>query len=110
MAGYYTLKTTGAGKHMFNLHAGNHEVILTSESYEAKASALKGIESVRANGIHDERFERKATTANQPYFVLKAGNGEPIGHSEMYGSTGSMEGGIRSVIENAPSTTVKDMT
>jgi uncharacterized protein len=110
MAGYYTLKTAGAGKHLFPLHAGNHEVILTSESYDAKASATKGIASVRAKGIHEERFERKTSTANQPYFVLKAGNGEPIGRSEMYGPTGSMESGIRSVIENAPSTTVKDMT
>lgn len=95
---------------MFNLHAGNHEVILTSESYETKASAMKGIESVRVNGIHDERFERKMSTANQPYFVLQAGNGELIGHSEMYASAASMENGIRSVIENAPSTTVKDLT
>jgi uncharacterized protein len=95
---------------MFNLHAGNHEVILTSESYEAKDSALKGIDSVRANGIHDERFERKTSTADQPYFVLQAGNGEPIGHSEMYSPVGSMENGIRSVIENAPSTAVKDLT
>jgi uncharacterized protein len=110
MAGYYTLKMTTAGKHMFNLHAGNHEVILTSESYESKASAKNGIESVRVNGIHDTRFERKTSTANQPYFVLKAGNGEPIGHSEMYTSIASMENGIRSVIENAPSAMIKELT
>jgi uncharacterized protein len=110
MAGYYTLKVTTAGKHMFNLHAGNHEVILTSESYEAKASAMNGIESVRSNGIHDDHFERKTSTANQPYFVLKAGNGEPIGHSEMYTSVASMENGIRSVIENAASLTIKDLS
>lgn len=110
MAGYYTLKATTAGKHMFNLHAGNHEVILTSESYEAKASAKSGIDSVRANGTHESRFERKTSKSNQPYFVLKAANGEPIGSSEMYSSTHAMENGIRAVIENAPSQTIKDLT
>jgi uncharacterized protein len=72
MPGYFTLKTTSADGHMFNLHAGNHEVILTSESYKTKASALDGIESVRINGVIDERFERKTATSGQPYFVLKA--------------------------------------
>ena len=34
---------------MFNLKAGNHEVILTSERYTAKGSALKGIAAVLEN-------------------------------------------------------------
>jgi uncharacterized protein len=110
MAGYFTLKKTAAGKHMFNLHAGNHEVILTSESYEAKVSALHGIESVRINGVIDARFERKTATSGEPYFVLKAANGEPVGHSEMYSSAGSMENGIRSVINHAPDATIKDQS
>lgn len=110
MAGYFALKMTTAGKHMFNLHAGNHEVILTSESYEAKASALNGIESVRVNGVIDAQFERKTASSGQPYFVLKAGNGEPLGHSEMYSSTASMENGIRSVINHAVAATIKDLS
>lgn len=46
----YEIKKTANGKFMFNLKAANYEVILTSEVYEQKASALAGIESVRANG------------------------------------------------------------
>lgn len=110
MAGYYVIKSTGAGKHMFNLHSGNHQVILTSESYEAKASAQAGIESVRVNGVLAERFERKTSKAKEPYFVLKAANGEPIGSSEMYSSLDSMENGIRSVMANASSAVVKELT
>jgi uncharacterized protein len=108
MAGYFYLKKTAAGKHMFNLHAGNHEVILTSESYEAKASAQAGIESVRVNGVIDARFDRKVSSGGQPYFVLKAANGEALGHSEMYSSGASMENGIRSVISHAAAATVKE--
>ncbi|MES2819675.1 MAG: YegP family protein [Pseudomonadota bacterium] len=45
----YERKTTASGKYMFNLMAGNHKVIGTSESYEAEASRENGIESVKKN-------------------------------------------------------------
>ncbi|WP_433259589.1 YegP family protein (plasmid) [Streptosporangium sp. CA-135522] len=48
MAARYVLKKTSAG-FRFNLVAGNGEIIATSESYTTKASALKGIDAVRAN-------------------------------------------------------------
>ncbi|TOI55926.1 hypothetical protein CGH52_18675, partial [Vibrio parahaemolyticus] len=37
------------GKYMFNLKAGNHQVIGTSQSYESAASRDNGIESVKTN-------------------------------------------------------------
>ena len=45
MAGIFDLKKASSGKFMFTLKAGNGEVILTSELYEAKAGAKNGIES-----------------------------------------------------------------
>ena len=38
-----------SGKYHFNLVASNGQVIATSETYERKASALNGIESVKKN-------------------------------------------------------------
>ncbi|MBL4635858.1 MAG: YegP family protein [Kofleriaceae bacterium] len=38
-------------------------------------------------GSNDERYDRRTSNADQPYFVLKAANGEIIGKSQMY-STG----------------------
>ena len=38
-----------AGEFRFRLKAGNGEIILTGESYKAKAGCLKGIESIRKN-------------------------------------------------------------
>ena len=65
MAGIFELKTTAADKFLFNLKAGNGEVILTSQQYEAKSSAENGIESVRRNAPLDERFERKTSKAGR---------------------------------------------
>ncbi|MFO0949781.1 MAG: YegP family protein [Isosphaeraceae bacterium] len=110
MAGVYEIKTTAAGKFHFVLKAGNGEIILQSQQYEAKASAEGGIESVRTNGPLDERFERKTAKDDSPYFVLKAANGQVIGQSETYSSVAAMEKGIASVKTNAPDATLKDLT
>ena len=106
----YELEKDNSGQFRFNLKAGNGEIILSSEAYVAKASALAGIDSVRANGPGDANFERKMSTSNEPYFVLKAQNGEVIGRSEMYSSTAARDNGIASVQKNCVSTTVNDLT
>ncbi|MGK5556288.1 YegP family protein [Actinomadura kijaniata] len=49
MAAKFVLKKGGTGKFHFNLVASNGQVIASSESYETKAAALNGIESVRKN-------------------------------------------------------------
>jgi uncharacterized protein YegP (UPF0339 family) len=110
MAGKFDLKKSTSGKFYFNLKAGNGQIILTSEMYEAKGGATNGIESVKRNAPDDKRYERKQTKDGEPYFVLKAGNGEIIGRSENYSSTASMENGIESVKENAPTAAVEDNT
>lgn len=59
MTGYFEHKPASNGQFMFNLKAGNHEVILTSELYTTKAACLAGIESVRKNAPVDAHFIRK---------------------------------------------------
>jgi uncharacterized protein YegP (UPF0339 family) len=54
MAARFVLKKSGDQLH-FNLKAGNHEVILTSERYTAKAGALGGIAAVKANAPLEAR-------------------------------------------------------
>ena len=103
MAGKFELKASPSGQFMFNLKAGNGEIILTSELYRDQSAAKAGIESVKKNAGNDANYERKLSAKQQPYFVLKAGNGEIIGKSEMYSSNTSMENGINSVKTNAPS-------
>ena len=55
VVGKFELKPAKGGKFMFNLKATNGQVILTSETYETKKAAEKGIASVRksaANARH----------------------------------------------------------
>lgn len=110
MAGKFVMAKTNNGYLVVNLKAGNGEVILTSEFYKAKASALNGIESARQNAQNDAQFERRTSKAEEPYFVLKAGNGEVLGRSEMYSSAAAMENGIASVKKNAPDAALADDT
>jgi uncharacterized protein YegP (UPF0339 family) len=61
MAGKFVLKKNAAGKYHFVLKAGNGEIIATSETYNSKAAAKNGIESVQQNApgatIDDETGE-----------------------------------------------------
>ena len=54
MAGKFQLKKTASGQFMFNLKAGNGEIIATSEQYTTKAACKNGIESVRKNAPNAE--------------------------------------------------------
>jgi len=109
MAGYFELKRAADGGYVFNLKAGNHETILTSEVYSSKAAAENGIASVRRNAASSRNFQRKIARNGAPFFSLtSASNGQIIGKSEMYSSTRSMEGGIASVTRNAGGAKIKD--
>ncbi len=110
MAGKYEIKKSASGKFHFNLKAGNGQIILSSEMYESKSAASGGIESVRKNGGDDKNFEKKDSSGGQPYFVLKASNGQQIGRSEMYNSADARDNGIESVKTNCGSTEVDDQT
>jgi uncharacterized protein YegP (UPF0339 family) len=110
MAAKFELMKSTTGQYHFSLKAGNEEVIFSSEMYTTKSGAESGIESIRNNAQRDELYERKVSVKSEPYFVLKAANGEPLGRSEMYSSTAAMENGITSVKTNAPDATVDDQT
>jgi uncharacterized protein YegP (UPF0339 family) len=75
-----------------------------------KASIENGIESVKKNAGTGANYERKTSKKAEPFFVLKAPNGQIIGKSEMYASAKAMEGGIASVKANAPGVTVAEVT
>lgn len=86
----------------FHLTASNGEIILVSQRYASIVGAEGGIASVKANAPIEERYERRRSRKDEPYFVLKAPNGEVIGTSEMYGSGAAMENGIAAVQRSAP--------
>ena len=110
MEGKFEIQSASNGQYHFNLKAGNGAVILSSELYQEKRGAERGIAAVRANAANDHRYERRTAKNGEPYFVLKAANGEIIGKSEMYSSTSAMENGIDSVKRNAGDARIEDLT
>ncbi|MGF7452294.1 YegP family protein [Pasteurella bettyae] len=108
--GWYELKLAKDGQFMFNLKAANSQVILTSELYKSRAAVENGIASVQKNGVTEKNFELKENKKGEPYFILKAQNHQEIGRSEYYSSKASAENGIKSVMNNAATTVIKDKT
>jgi hypothetical protein len=110
MAGKFELKAATSGQFHFNLLAGNGQIILQSEMYETKASALNGIASIQKNAADEARYERLVSKSEKPYFVLKAANHQVIGQSQMYESEAARDNGIESVKKNGPEATIVDLT
>ena len=98
----FKVSPSPGGQFTFNLTGANGEIILSSERYTTRANAENGIASVKVNAPDDSHYARLTAKNEQPYFVLKAANGEPLGTSEMYSSKAAMETGIASVKTNAP--------
>jgi uncharacterized protein YegP (UPF0339 family) len=109
MSGVFELKQTNNGQFMFNLRAGNGEIILTSPLYRTKEYAEAAIASVRANAPLDAHYEHRAANPGEPYFVLKAAGGEVLGRSELYASAQAVENGIASVQRHAPDARTRDL-
>ena len=116
MMGKFIVKQTKTG-YVFNLKAGNGEVIAVSEVYTTEAACLKGVESVRTNApianLEDQTVEGFATAVNPKFevytdkagefrFRLKARNGQIIGVGESYKAKPSCLNGIDSIRRNAP--------
>jgi uncharacterized protein len=49
VSGKFVLEKGSTGKFHFSLHAANGQVIATSQHYDSRESAVKGIESVKHN-------------------------------------------------------------
>ena len=118
--GKFTIKPTNTG-YVFNLKAGNGEVIAVSQVYKSLDSAKNGIASVQTNApialVEDQtvegfekakcpKFEIYADKAGEFRFRLKATNGQVIAVSEGYKAMASCKNGVESVKKNAPEAAV----
>ena len=114
--GKFIVKQTKTG-YVFNLKAGNGEVIAVSEVYTTEAACLKGVESVRTNApianLEDQTVEGFAVATNPKFevytdkagefrFRLKARNGQIIATGEGYKAKASCLNGVDSIRRNAP--------
>ena len=101
---------------MFNLKAGNGEIIATSEVYSSLKACQNGVASVQKNApiaaIEDQTAKEPKTEKNPKFeiyadkrgefrFRLKAANGEIIATGEGYKAKASCKNGIASIVKNA---------
>lgn len=110
MAGKFEIYKDKAGEFRFRLKAGNGEIILSGEGYKDKAGLENGVASVRKNAADKSRFEVRESSGGKPYFVLKAGNHQVIGQSQMYDSAAGCAGGVEAVMKAAPGAALDDQT
>ncbi len=126
--GAFEIICDAADRFRFHLKAGNGQIIAVSQSYGAKESAIKGIDSMKKNApiakvvdlttaegaipkpTQDPVFEIQTNAPDKWRFHLKAANGEIIAVSESYQTKESTESGIASVKKNAPKAKVIDLT
>ena len=118
--GKFVIKQAKTG-YMFNLKAGNGEIIATSEVYSSLDACKNGVASVAKNApvaaLEDQTVEGFATEKNPKFevyadkrgefrFRLKATNGQIIATGEGYKAKASCLKGIDSIRRNAPEAAV----
>ena len=106
------------------MHAGNNEIIASSQVYKSKATCKKGIASVIKNcnsNIEDQTVENYKKEVNPKYevykdkkgefrFRLKSSNGQIIAVGEGYTQLTSCKNGIASIKKNAANASIVDET
>ena len=118
--GKFVIKEAKTG-YMFNLKAGNGEIIATSEVYSSLDACKNGVASVAKNApianLEDQTVEGFETQKNPKFevyadkrgefrFRLKATNGQIIAVGEGYKAKASCLKGIDSIRRNAPDAAV----
>ena len=110
MSGWFELNRNGESQYHFALKAGDGDPILSSKTYQSKVSAQRGIGSVQAHSQSHDRYEKRVSQKNQPYFVLKDTDSQIIGLSQLHSSTAARDADMASVKTYGNTATVKDNT
>ena len=113
--GKFEIKKTKNDGFVFNLKAGNGEIIATSETYNSLDACKNGINSVITNApeaaVEGQAVEGFATEKNPKFelytdkkgefrFRLKAKNGQIIATGEGYKAKAGCKNGIESIKKN----------
>lgn len=115
--GKFVIRPAKSGGYVFNLKAGNGEIIAVSEVYNSLDACKNGVQSVKTNApeaaLEDQtapdftteknpKFEMYTDKAGEFRFRLKAKNGQIIATGEGYKAKAGCKNGIESIRKNAP--------
>jgi hypothetical protein len=110
MAAKFGVKLAGNGEYYFNLIAEDGDILFSSELYKAKSGAENGVASVKKNAADLHRYEKQTLDNGRFRFVIKAGNGQVVGHSPMYAVEQDRDNLMTLVHQQAPNAKVVDLT
>jgi uncharacterized protein YegP (UPF0339 family) len=74
------------GKYYFHVVSKNGKIVMRSQAYTTRASAVTGVESVRTNGVDPASYKLLQARNGEWYINLYARNHEIIATSETYAS------------------------
>ena len=94
-------KSEAAEPFTFAFLGSDGNTIVRSENYTARKSAVNGIESVKKNCSEDSRYEMKEAKNGKLFFNLKAGNGQVVATSSMFGSAADRDAAIAELKSHA---------
>ncbi|MEJ7602719.1 MAG: YegP family protein [Kofleriaceae bacterium] len=95
-----------SGQYHFNFHAGNGQIVLSSESYTTEAAAYNGAFAVQQDGQSAAAYTVHASASGSFYFTVKADNGQIIGISQQYTTKSNAQAGADALVKLLPAITV----
>ena len=105
----FEITRDAAGEFFFTLTSAEGAVLLRSEGYRSRPSAVNGIASVRKNSVDDARYDRVDDTGAFA-FHLKAANHQVVGSSDAFASADARDAVIDTIKLAAAYAVVDDRT
>lgn len=108
--GMYEISKSNNGQFRVALRSFNGELLLISENFKSKASAVNLVDSIAKNAINYDNFDIKETSNGKYYFDLKASNHQILATSKFYEDMASLTIGLELVKRNSLSNKIIDLT
>lgn len=110
LSSIYEISTSKDGQYRFVFKAPNGEILLTSELFKAKTSALNTIESLKINSMNLENFDILTTKNGKKYFNIKSKNHHILATSQFYNDMESLELGMKLVLKYSQTEKIIDLS
>lgn len=101
-------KSQAAEPFTFSFVDDEGKVVVKSENYSQKASAKKGIESVKKNSQIDKRYILKESKNGKFFFNLKASNGQIVATSALFATEADRAKAIELLKSKAASAPIEE--
>ncbi|KAA0992068.1 YegP family protein [Dyadobacter aurulentus] len=105
----FIIKKQANEKLVFELLAGNDQVIITSEEYETRVDSENGILSVQTNSHLHSRYKQMESPEGEHFFILRSSNDKVIAISGLFHTKIELSVRIQIVMEIGRSEEVEDL-